>query len=165
MTEAQHITFDQYIESERYTSDFTKDLPEQGIEGKGYIYLDGFFIHEYFDEMRRRSQFTVPIGNTEELFDDLEEARQYLWDEWVDGEIDTVYAHQCLMGDTWSYVGTENDNQRLTFNTHKEAVEDLDNFLYQRASDEPKQDPESWRVHVYIETDDDKSDFEENAND
>ena len=90
MKDAQHTTYDEYIESEKYCRDLDNCIPNQGFDEQvqsGYVHLDGFFIIEYFDSLRRRTQYLIMIGNTSELFDDLGEAQEYLWDEWVDGEV------------------------------------------------------------------------------
>ena len=90
MRDAQHTTYDEYIESEKYYRDLNDGIPDQGFDEQiqsGYVYLDGFYILEHYDDMRRRSEYIVIIGNTSESFDDLGEAQEYLWNEWIDGEI------------------------------------------------------------------------------
>lgn len=79
------MTFDQFVDTEQIG-----DLDQFGLENAtGYIYLDAYFIAEY--DFRRDDPddlyYIVMIGNIERKFTDLDEAQHYLWDDFVDPQV------------------------------------------------------------------------------
>ena len=79
-------TFDEMQDSREYVWDLSNEL-DTDYTSPGFIYLDSFFVAELDN-----GAYCVPIGNTQEVFSDLSSAEEYLWNEFVDDEVN-YYAY------------------------------------------------------------------------
>ena len=55
--------------------------PDSTEPSPGFLYLDSCYVG-----IQGNGEFNVAIGNTEESFENLDDAEQYLWDEWASVE-------------------------------------------------------------------------------
>jgi len=64
------------------------------------------------------------------------------------------YAQQSLFAYGWDYVGTDDNDKRVLFESEKEALDDLDDAMAGLAKLGYKR--EDWRVVPYVAADDDE---------
>lgn len=79
-------SFSEFAASAKFVDDLGEALEDELLNGqKGYVYSGSFWI-----AVTDFGSYNVLIGNTEITTYDIDEAEQFLWDNWADSELNAA---------------------------------------------------------------------------